>query len=87
MRSHAGLRDAQGRTFSEFLTEQISEAIFRSGLSMRQAAAAAGINRMTLSRSLSGKRAFDANDVALIAEALSVSPAALMKADEFTPSA
>lgn len=85
MRSHAGLRDAQGRTFAEYLNDQISAAIFRSGMSIRQAAAESGINHMTLHRSLSGDRVFNADDIGCIAQALDVTPAALMNAEGFEP--
>ncbi|WP_332645091.1 helix-turn-helix transcriptional regulator [Aeromicrobium sp.] len=74
-----------GRTFAEYVTERIGEAIFRSGLSIRQAGSASGINHMTLHRSLAGERVFNLDDVARIASALGLTPAELMNAEGFEP--
>lgn len=84
MRSHAP-RDSSGRTFSQYVTDQIAEAIYRSGLSIRQMAAKSGINHMTLHRSLAGERLFNLEDIADLAQALDATPAELMRAEGFKP--
>lgn len=85
MRSHAGFRDAQGRTFSQYVTERVSSAIFRSSRSINQIADESGINHMTLRRSLEGQRVFNVDDIARLAKTLGTTPAALMNAEGYEP--
>ncbi len=77
--------DAQGRTFAEYVGEQVAEAIFNSNQSIRAAAETSGINHMTLRRSLDGRRVFNLDEVACIAEALGIVPSDLMNAEGFRP--
>jgi transcriptional regulator with XRE-family HTH domain len=51
----------------------------QTGLSLSAAAALAGVDKSTLSRLETGKAAIDANHVALMAEALQLSPVALLR--------
>lgn len=85
MHSLAAPRDASGRTFAQYVADQIADALYRDGRSINQAADAIGMNHMTLRRSLDGGRVFNLNDVADIAHALGVDPADLMNAEGFEP--
>ena len=77
------LRDREGRTLAEYVTDQVNEAIAQSRLSIRAVAELSGINHETLRRRINGDTPFTINEVARLARALDLSLIELTKPSGF----
>lgn len=75
--------DREGRPLTEYVADQVREAIYRSGHSPHHVAQASGINRSTMYRSLNDGRPFDTDELARIAQTLGLHPAELVKLEGF----
>lgn len=79
------LRDHQGRTLAEYVTDQITEAIARSKMSIAAVAELSGINHETLRRRINGDTPFTINEVGRLASALDLSLIELTRPSGFVP--
>ena len=75
----AEYRDAEGRTFAEHVADRVMAAISERGLSRRQAADLAGMNRTTFNERINNVRPFTTAELGRIAAALDVHPAMLVE--------
>lgn len=82
----AEYRDREGRTFSQYVADQVVQAAAERGMSGRAVAVAAGLNRETLRASFNHERPFDVHAIAQIAQAFDMHPAELINATGFDAS-
>lgn len=78
-------RDIEGRDFQQYVADQVMSAINTSGKSVLEVARESGVNRETLRERLHNVRSFNVAELALIAQALGIAVAELIRADEFRP--
>ena len=78
-------RDSQGRNFAEYTADQVMAAIAASGKSVLAVSRESGINRETLRDRIHNVYAFNTVELARVAQALDMSPADLIRADDFNP--
>ena len=68
-------RDSQGRTFDQYVADRVMAAIIAAGMSVREVAAACGLNRSTLQRRVNNDLPFTTRELGAVAVALGVNPA------------
>lgn len=83
MPSREELRDQEGRTFTEYVRDQIAGGIAASGMTDPQFARASGINYETLRKHGHGETPFSFREVAMVAAALHRHPADVINAAGF----
>lgn len=76
-------RDAEGRTFPEFVADQVMGAIVARGKSIRAVAKESGIERTRLGDRLNNKRPFTTDELARVAAALNMHPGEFVKTTSF----
>ena len=67
-------RDRLGRTFSDYVADQVMAAAIDSGMSIRALARASGLERTGLQDRLNGVRSFNLDHLARIAAVLELNP-------------
>lgn len=75
--------DAEGRTFSEFVADQVLGAIVAHGRSIRSVAAEAGIAHTTLGDKFNGRSAFNTDQLSRVAQVLEMHPAEFVTGPSF----
>ena len=79
MPSRDKYRDREGRTFNQFVADNVMAAVAADGRSIRQVATAAGINRETLRERINNTRPFTTAELSSVAYALDVPVAVLVE--------